>query len=319
MSPTVPSGVPPRPTVVTLGAHIVDVLARPVEAIPPGQDTVVVDQVRVTAAGTAAGTAVTLARLGNRVVSVGAIGDDALGDLLVAMMTRHGVDVSGLVRRTADQTSASILPIRADGGRPSFHVPGANLTLTAAAVDPGLLAAADAVHVGGPDVAFGLNDPAFLAALDAARAAGTVVTMDLLSNLPDLVAATAAFLPHVDHFLPNEEQARAMTGEDDPERAALALLAQGPEAVVVTLGAEGSLVASAEGVRRVPPLKVEVVDTTGCGDAYCAGFITGLLHGRDLPEAARWGTAAAATVAQGLGSDACLTDLDGVLALLGPE
>ncbi|WP_030172507.1 carbohydrate kinase family protein [Spirillospora albida] len=303
-------------TVVTLGAHILDVLARPVDRIPEGQDTVVVDRIRVTAAGAAAGTAVALARLGNQVVSVGAIGDDDLGDLLVTIMRREGVDVSGLVRRTTDQTSASILPIRPDGGRPSFHVPGANLTLTASAVGPGLLAAARVVHLGGPDVTFGLNDPAFLTVLDAARAGGTVVTMDLLSNMPDLVRGAASFLPHVDHFLPNEEQASAMTGEDDPEKAARALLAEGPASVVVTLGGEGSLVATRDGVHRLPARPVEVVDTTGCGDAYCAGFITGLVQGRDVPEAARWGTAAASLVAQGLGSDACLTGLDGVLALL---
>ncbi|WP_329521409.1 carbohydrate kinase family protein [Spirillospora sp. NBC_01491] len=305
--------------VVTLGAHIIDVLARPVEAIPPGQDTVVVDQIRVTAAGAAAGTAVALARLGNQVVSVGAIGDDDLGDLLVAVMGRHGVDVTGLVRRTADQTSASILPIRPDGGRPSFHVPGANLTLTAGAVGPGLLAAADVVHLGGPDVTFGLNDPVFFAMLAAARDTGTVVTMDLLSNLPELVKGASAFLPHVDHFLPNQEQAEAMTGEALPVPAALALLDQGPRSVVVTLGEQGSVVVTRDGVTRLPALEVDVVDTTGCGDAYCAGFITGLVHGEDVVESAAWGGAAAATVAQGLGSDAHLTDLDGVLALLGPR
>ncbi|GAA2589661.1 carbohydrate kinase family protein [Actinomadura fulvescens] len=302
--------------VVTLGVHIVDVLARPVEAIPPGQGTVVVDQVRLTAAGSAAGTAVALARLGNDVVSVGAIGDDELGDLLVAVMTRHGVDVTGLVRRTADQTSASILPIRPDGGRPSFHVPGANLTLAASAVEPGLLAAADVVHLGGTDVTFGLNDPAFFEMLAAARSAGTVVTMDLLSTMPDLITGARSFLPYVDYFLPNEEQALTMAGTDDVVRAARKLAGEGPRAVLVTLGEHGSLIASPEGVERLPALAVDVVDTTGCGDAYCAGFITGLQHGKDLLEAARWGTAAAATVAQGLGSDACLTDLDGVLALL---
>ncbi|WP_433462494.1 carbohydrate kinase family protein [Spirillospora sp. CA-128828] len=304
-------------TVVTLGAHILDVLARPVQGIPDGQDTVVVDEIRVTAAGAAAGTAVALARLGNEVISVGAIGDDDLGDLLVTIMDRNGVDVTGLVRRTSDQTSASILPIRPDGGRPSFHVPGANLTLTAGAVGPGLLGAASVVHLGGPDVTFGLNNPAFFGMLAAARETGTVVTMDLLSNMPDLLTGAAAFLPHVDHFLPNEEQAALMTGEDDPEKAAAALLSQGPGTVVVTLGGDGSLVATAEDVHRIPILPVDVVDTTGCGDAYCAGYITGLVHGKDVLESALWGTAAAATVAQGLGSDARLTDLDAVLALLG--
>jgi sugar/nucleoside kinase (ribokinase family) len=304
-------------TVVTLGAHIIDVLARPVEAIPSGQDTVVVEQIRITAAGAAAGTAVALARLGAEVVSVGAIGDDDLGDFLVAMLTRHGVDAGRLVRRPGEQTAASVLPIRPDGGRPSFHAPGANLTLAPDDVDAGLLAAADVVHLGGPDVAFLLGDPAFLRTLADARAAGTVVTMDLLSAMDDLVKAAGVFLPQVDYFLPNEEQARLMTGEADPARAARALLARGPRGVLVTLGGQGSLVVTADGQTALPALDVPVVDTTGCGDAYCAGFITGLLHGRDVVESARWGTAAGAVVAQGLGSDAGLVDLPSTLALLG--
>ncbi|MEO5875088.1 MAG: PfkB family carbohydrate kinase [Streptosporangiaceae bacterium] len=302
--------------VVTLGVHIVDVLALPVDALPTGQDTVLVDQIRLTAAGSAAGTAVDLAKLGADVVSMGVIGDDELGDFLTAIMTRHGVDVSHLTRHPVDQTSASILPIRPDGGRPSFHVPGANLSVTADDVDAAVLAEAAVVHLGGPDVTWALNDPVFFAALAAARAGGTIVTMDLLSNLADLVKGAAAFLPFVDYFLPNEEQAQAMTGLADPAEAALSLLAEpdgpGPRAVIVTLGAEGSLVATPEGLTRLPALDVKVVDTTGCGDAYCAGFILGLLEGLDVLESARWGTAAASQVAQGLGSDAGLTGLDAV-------
>ncbi|WP_431899657.1 carbohydrate kinase family protein [Nonomuraea sp. bgisy101] len=300
-------------SVVTVGVHIVDVLTRPVETIPAGQDTVLVDQIRLTAAGAAAGTAVDLVKLGNQVTSMGAIGDDELGDFLVMIMSRHGVDVSGLARRTGEQTAASILPIRPDGGRPSFHVPGANLSVTLADLDLDVLRRARAVHLGGMDVTFGLGDPAFFALLDELRARGTVVTMDLLSEMPDLLGMARAFVPHVDHVLPNASQALAMTGADSVEAAASELLSDGATGVLVTLGGEGSLVVTAEGATRVPALEVEVSDTTGCGDAYCAGFLTGLLHGHDPVTAARWGTAAAARVATGLGSDAGLIDLESTL------
>ncbi|MEU7892710.1 sugar kinase [Nonomuraea sp. NPDC049152] len=300
-------------SVVTVGVHIVDVLTRPVETIPAGQDTVLVDQIRLTAAGAAAGTAVDLVKLGNQVTSMGAIGDDELGDFLLMIMSRHGVDVSGLARRTGEQTAASILPIRPDGGRPSFHVPGANLSVTLADLDLDVLRGARAVHLGGMDVTFGLGDPAFFALLDELRERGTVVTMDLLSEMPDLLGMARAFVPHVDYVLPNASQALAMTGAATVEQAATALLADGATGVLVTLGAEGSLVVTADGATRVPALEVEVSDTTGCGDAYCAGFLTGLLHGHDAVTSARWGTAAAARVATGLGSDAGLTDLDSTL------
>ncbi|MFF3439267.1 carbohydrate kinase family protein [Streptosporangium sp. NPDC002721] len=296
-------------TVVTLGVHIVDVLARPVESIPAGQDTHLLEQIRVTAAGAAAATAVDLAALGVPVASVGAIGDDELGDLLLMMMRRRGVEVGGIVRRAGEQTAASILPIRPDGGRPSFHVPGANLGLSTADVARETVLGARAVHLGGMDATWGLYDPAFYALLDEARAAGTIVTMDLLSNMPDLMQGVRSFLPHVDYLLPNEEQALLMSGAAGVEEAALSLLAlmpEGPSAVLVTLGADGSLIADAKGLTRVPALDVPVVDTTGCGDAYCAGFVAGLVDGRDVEGAARLGTALAARVAGGLGSDAGL-------------
>ncbi|MFC4587152.1 carbohydrate kinase family protein [Sphaerisporangium corydalis] len=300
-------------TVVTLGVHIVDVLARPVEFIPQGQDTHLLEQIRITAAGAAAGTAVDLAKLGVPVASAGAAGDDELGDFLVMIMARHGVDVRGVVRRPGEQTAASILPIRPDGGRPSFHVPGAYLGYALADLDPALVTGARVVHLGGMDVTWGLHDPAFHELLRAARAGGTLVTMDLLSNMPELMPGARAFLPYVDHFLPNEEQALLMTGASDVETAADLLLADGPSTVLVTLGSQGSLVATAKGHVRVPALDVPVVDTTGCGDAYCAGFIAGLLDGRDVVASARLGTAVAARVAGGLGSDA---GLDGMSVAL---
>jgi sugar/nucleoside kinase (ribokinase family) len=303
-------------TVATVGVHIVDILARPVERIPEGQDTVLVDQIRLTAAGAAAGTAVDLVKLGNEVVSMGAVGDDELGDFLVAVMTKRGVDVTRLARRAGEQTAASILPIRPDGGRPSFHVPGANLGVTLADLDTETLRGVRAIHLGGMDVTFGLGDPAFFELLDSVRATGVIVTMDLLSEMPDLLGMARAFLPHVDYVLPNDSQALLMTGAADVPAAASALLADGPRGVLVTLGAAGSLVVTEAGAETVPALKTDVADTTGCGDAYCAGFITGLLHDQDVLTAARWGTAAAAKVATGLGSDAGLTDLAATLALL---
>ncbi|MER5320275.1 carbohydrate kinase family protein [Streptosporangium roseum] len=299
-------------TVVTLGVHIVDVLARPVESIPAGQDTHLLEQIRITAAGAAAGTAVTLARIGVPVASMGAVGDDELGDFLVMIMERRGVDVTGIVRKGGEQTAASILPIRPDGGRPSFHVPGANLGLSLADLDRGRVTGARVVHLGGMDVTWGLHDPGFFALLAEAREAGAIITMDLLSNMPDLMQGARSFLPHVDYFLPNEEQALMMSGAADVERAALTLLEEGPGAVLVTLGGEGSLIATASGITRVPALDVPVVDTTGCGDAYCAGFIAGLVDGRDVLAAAGLGTAVAARVAGGLGSDA---GLDGAAEL----
>ena len=145
------------------------------------------------------------------------------------------------------------------------------------------------------DVTFGLGDPAFFELLDDRP--GGRGHRDDGPAIEDagFVREARAFLPHVDYVLPNDAQALLMSGAADvPGRAAAALLADGPRGVLVTLGGAGSLVVTEAGDRAGAGAQDGRGDTTGCGDAYCAGFITGLLHGQDVLAAARWGTAAAA-------------------------
>ncbi|WP_433802881.1 carbohydrate kinase family protein [Actinomycetospora sp. CA-084318] len=302
--------------VVCLGAHILDVLGRPVTDIPAGQGRRVLDEIRLTAAGTAGGTAVDLAKLGADVTSVGAVGDDSAGRLLRALLTDHGVDASGLAVRPDGATPSTILPIRPDGSRPALHAPGVMATLTADDVDLDLVAHADVLHVGGPDVLGGFATSDLPGILRHAVAHGTTVSMDLLSvGRPGLLEELGALWEHVDWFLPNDDQLRALTGRHDLEDAAGELRALGVGGVVATCGADGALLVG-EVTERVGALSVDVVDTTGCGDAFCAGYLVGLDRGLVPVGAALWGTAAAALVAGGLGSDAGIVDLDTTLAFL---
>ena len=138
-------------TAIAMGVHVLDVLVRPVEAIPEGQGGQLVEEIRVTAAGSAGGTAITLAKLGARVRSAGAIGTDAVGDMLIQLLERDGVDTSLLVRREDLQTSASVLPIRPNGDRPAFHVIGANQSYGPDDAPLDEIAAATHLHLGGPE------------------------------------------------------------------------------------------------------------------------------------------------------------------------
>jgi sugar/nucleoside kinase (ribokinase family) len=289
--------------VVALGVHVVDVLVRPVESIPAGQGGTLVEQIAITPAGSAGGTAVTLAKLGFEVASAGAIGTDALGDVLQALLGRFGVDTSQLVRRDGVQTSASVLPIRPDGSRPALHVIGANASYAAADAPMDAIAAADYLHLGAPEFMGGEEAAKILI---HAREHGTVTSADLLAPGEQAAAILdwiAPALEHLDYLLPNDEQVLGLTGETDLEAGCQALLERGVGCVAVTRGADGALVVDADGVRAVPAFAVDVVDTTGCGDAFSAGFLRGLSLGRSRPDAAVLGSAAAAIVATGLGSD----------------
>ncbi len=288
-------------TIVTLGAHVFDVQVRPVEAIPAGQGATLVEQIRFGPAGTAAGTALTLAKLGATVRTAGAVGADPIGDLLLTMLAGYGIDTSLVVRRDAVQTSASVLPIRPDGSRPAFHVPGANLTYGPADAPHAEIARATHLHLGAPELMGGDNAARILA---PAREAGVITSADLLApGDPGILAWIAPALSSLDYLLPNEQQVLGLTGAGTLEDGARALLGQGVGCVAVTREARGVLVVTADEVFTVPAFAVDVVDTTGCGDAFSAGFLRGIGLGRSLRDAAVLGCAAAALVAQGLGSD----------------
>ena len=301
--------------VVALGAHVLDVLARPVTEIPEGQGGTLVEQIRLSPAGAAGGTAVTLAKLGAETFSAGAVGTDRLGDVLVAELQAHGVDTANLLRRDDVQTSASVLPIRPNGDRPALHVIGANGSYGVDDVPWDLVESADYLHMGGPEF---LGPEAAAQILEFCHDHGVVTSVDLLADgWPELLDMLDPILAHIDWFVPNDDQARSLTGLDDLDEAVAALRDRGVSGVAATCGAEGSLIVDASGSTRVPALNIEVVDTTGCGDAFTAGFLRGLSLGRDPVSAAELGTAAAALVAQGLGSDAGDFDLNAAIAYTG--
>ena len=289
--------------VIALGVHVVDVLVRPVEQIPEEQGGQLVEQIRITPAGTAGGTAITLAKLGANVKSAGAIGDDELGRVLLALLSRFGVDTSLLVRREGVQTSASVLPIRPDGSRPAFHVVGSNGTYTSADAPWDAIAGMDYLHLGAPEF-MGGEEAAKI--LSFAREHGVVTSADLLApgdQAVQIVDWVGPALEHLDYLLPNEEQVLGLTGATDLESGCEQLLARGVGCVAATCGAEGAIVVDGDRCERIPAFATEVVDTTGCGDAFSAGFLRGLSLGRSRREAALLGCATAALVAQGLGSD----------------
>jgi sugar/nucleoside kinase (ribokinase family) len=290
--------------VIAMGVHVVDVLARPIEAIPEGQGGQLVEEIRITAAGAAGGTAIVLAKLGAAVRSAGAIGTDALGDTLIQLLENARVDPSLLIRRDGVQTSASVLPIRPNGSRPAFHVIGANAQYNSADAPWEAIEQATHLHLGAPEFMGGEEAAKILA---FAREHGVVTSADILApgeQASQILDWIAPAFPHLDYLLPNDEQVLALSGTDDLESGCRKLIEHGIGCVAATAGADGAIVVDGAGsVDRVPAFAIEPVDTTGCGDAFSAGFLRGLSLERSHYDAAVLGCAAAALVAQGLGSD----------------
>lgn len=301
---------------VMIGVHVLDTLVRPVANIPDGQGGALVEQIKISAAGTAGASALVMSKLGGTVRSCGVVGNDAIGDLLKSMLLDAGVDIAYLVTVEDAQTSASVLPIRADGSRPALHVVGANQFL-AQHIAWDILDEADVVHLGGPEF-YGGELAAEI--LSRARQKGALTSADSLApGTPDALSYFRDALPHLDYLLPNDEQVLGWTGAKTLTDGCEQLVQNGARCVVATAGAEPTVVATTEGTALVPAFAVDVVDTSGCGDAFSAGFMRGISLSMDPIDAARLGNATAAHVAQGLGSDFGEYDLQSVLHFISDD
>jgi sugar/nucleoside kinase (ribokinase family) len=155
--------------------------------------------------------------------------------------------------------------------------------------------------------------------LQHAKTHGLTTTLDLIAiPRPDLLRILEPCLPHVDYFMPGLDEARLILGKPEAGRLEVirAFLDRGAKHTVFKMGGAGSSIAWLDGGKvreiRIPAYKTMVVDSTGCGDAYCAGFIAGLTLGWDLERAGRLGSAAGSLVITGLGSDAGIIDFDQV-------
>ena len=307
--------------VVSMGIHIADVLGRPVTGIPEGQNLAILDEIRLTVAGTAAGTSVDLAKLGAEVYAMGAIGEDELGNFVDTTMKRYGINTDGLARKKGVQTSSTMLPIRPNGERPALHVPGANTEFCFDDINLDIIAEADFLHIGGTPLLTSLDGESMKEVFKYAKEHNVITTYDLLAiDRPDLLDLVKPPLPYVDYFMPGLEEVIMMSGISDRHEIIKLFLDLGAKHTVFKMGDKGSSIAYFEQDKihetLVPSFSVPIVDSTGCGDAYCAGFIVGLSMGWDLEKAGLLGSAAGALVIQGLGSDAGIVDLNSTIKFM---
>jgi sugar/nucleoside kinase (ribokinase family) len=298
--------------IVCIGVHILDVLGRPVTRIPEGQNIDLLEEIRFTVAGTAAGTAVDLAKLGAEVMVMGALGCDYIGDAVIDILKGYNIDTRYLVRKQEVQTSATMLPIRPNGERPALHVIGANGEFGLSDINWDALKTARFAHVGGLYLLPKLDGQPAGELVKFCRDHDIITTMDIL-GIPrdDMLSVVAPSLPYLDYFMPSLDEARMICGLGHWRDVCQFFIDHGARACVFKMGSNGSVYADAHGVTlRMPAFKVNVVDTTGCGDAYCAGFIVGLSHGWDIEQSMKLATAASALVATGLGSDAGIINFE---------
>ncbi|MGL4527585.1 MAG: carbohydrate kinase family protein [Aestuariivirga sp.] len=303
-----------RYDVSVIGLYILDVLGRPVARIPDRGNVDFIEEIRLTVAGTAGGTVVDTAKLGLRSLAVGAVGDDEKADWVLLTMQKHGIDTSAMQRLSGVPTSATILNVRPNGDRPALHVRGASDHFDVSPSMYDQVFDAPIIHLGGTGLLKKLDGSASVTLLREAKSRGRTVTFDLIAASAETLGIVAPLLPYIDYFMPSIEEAMDMCGQKTAEDCAKFYLDKGASCCVFTLGGEGAFYAHRDGTRLASrAYDITVVDTTGCGDAFDAGFIAALHHKMDTETALRFAQASAGLVATGLGSDAGIVSFEETL------
>jgi sugar/nucleoside kinase (ribokinase family) len=297
--------------VSVIGLYILDVLGRPVTRIPDGGGVDFIEEIKLTVAGTAGGTVIDTAKLGLKSLAVGAVGDDEKADWILATMQKHGIDTSAMQRIAGVPTSATILNIRPNGERPALHVRGASDHFDVAPALYDQVFASPIIHLGGTGLLAKLDGPRSVDLLKEAKRRGRTVTFDLIAANAATASIVKPLLPYIDYFMPSIEEARDMSGQKSADDCARYYLDHGANCCVFTQGGDGAFYAHRDGTRLISPAyDIKVVDTTGCGDAFDAGYIAALHHKMDIETALRFAQATAGLVATGLGSDAGINSFE---------
>ncbi len=283
--------------VLSAGILVADHLCTPIPRVPRAGELILADALPLSIGGCAANVAMDLARLGVSVSISGCVGEDSFGDFVRDTLQARGVDTTSLRRLSGVGTSGTLIINVAGEDRRFIHSLGANARFTAEHVPAELFEQVRVFYLGGYLLIPALEPRALAALFRQARQAGAKTVLDVVLPGPgDHWALLEPVLAETDVFLPNGDEAQAITGLVDPARQAERFLEAGAGAAVITLGEEGCLLMFRDGVRlRSRAHQVEYVGGTGAGDAFDAGYIAGLLADADPQTCLAWGSAVGAS------------------------
>ena len=302
--------------ILNIGICTVDVIARTIDDFPPPGGLRLFDDLTMTTGGNATNCSIALARMGVPCDIITKVGCDPLGDFVVNQLYKYNICADCVIRDENVHTPYTFVCVLSSGQRSLLHTLGTNGTLSFEDIDLGMVRRARFCLVTGTMLMPALDGEPTARLLSEVRRGGGITLLDTVYT--DAVsrdgwhAKVYPALPVLDYFIPSYPEARILTGLDNPAEMARALQDQGCRNVIVKLDERGAFCRDSHGTEMiVPAYQVKrVVDTTGAGDSWCAGFLAGLSSGRDIAEAALLGNATAAHCIQASGASTGIPDIE---------
>jgi len=281
---------------LSVGILVADHLCDPIPRLPAAGELILCEHLPLSIGGCASNAAVDLARLGVRVGVVGCVGRDSFGRFIIDALKSSGIDTHDVRELEGVETSGTLIVNVQGEDRRFIHAQGANAHLRVEHIPLERVRSARVLYVGGYLLMPALEPERLADLFRQARAAGVRTVLDVVLPGPgDHWDKLAPVLAETDVFLPNHDEAAVITRESDPVAQAERFQAAGARTVVITCGAEGSVLLSENERLRAGVYPMEYRGGTGSGDAFDAGFIAGMLAGEDAAGCLRWGSAVGAS------------------------
>lgn len=280
-----------------------DTFCGPMRELPRQGELLAIEAMPVKAGGCSANVAIDLVRQGFAVDIAASLGRDASADVLQGFLEKNGVNCEHLTRVAEYPTSKTVILLVAGQDRRYIHVFGANRGFEITQLSQEWLESLDIFYLGGLFVMPGIRTPELLDLLRFCRSRKITTVVDVVMPEPwDRLEELKPLLPHIDYFLPNNDEAQLITGETDPIAQLRAFAAYGANTVVITQGSAGAVAAREGEYWRCGVYPASVIDPSGSGDAFSAGIVTGLCHSWDMPQTLKYASALGASATRAIGT-----------------
>lgn len=285
------------------GILVADTICGPLEQLPEEGQLLALDSLPATAGGCAANVAINLSKQGIPAAVAGRVGRDPSAQVVLNELRKFGVNTGCITYSETQPTSQTVILLVRGQDRRFIHVFGANKEFAISHLDRDWLASLKIFYLGGLFVLPAIQMDALRDVLQFCQSNGVVTVLDVvIPHHQKGMNGLEQVLPYVDYFMPNDDEAKLLTGLDDPLEQARVFQQCGAHTVIITQGEKGSLALRGKEVWQTNAFNVESIDPSGGGDAFSAGIVTGILRGWDMPELLSYGAVLGASSTLGLGT-----------------
>lgn len=307
--------------VTSAGMVLMDMLLQPLDALPRPGHPVVLDTVDMMLGGCSINTTVDLARMGIDVSFTCMLGDDRMGDMIRALLSKEKIAPLHIINQPGKLSPMNIVCIDSTGERNFMGRKNpTSFSLSFEDIDLALVDEADILFCGDMMAIVNLEGEGRAKLFRYAKEHGKIVIGDTFVPRDNVwLPKIAACLPYMDYFLPSIAEATPLCdGETDPHKIVDILASYGPKVVVVKVGSDGCVLRTQTGEHvEIPAYRVEqVIDTTGAGDSFCAGFTAGVVHGYDDVSCCKIGAAVGAHCVGAVGASTGMVPFEQILSFI---